>query len=97
MTRRYAAEPVEVVPDATGAPQAFRWRRRRYVVCAVLAHWVEAVPWWRDRAGESGQHRCWRVEAVCSSSCSSSQTGVYDLSVSGAGSSVRWVLDRVLD
>ena len=76
MAHRYRKETVEVVPDATGAPQGFRWRGQRYRVRAVLAHWVEALPWWRDLTRSGGQRWCWRVEAVCPLG----QIGVYDLS-----------------
>ncbi len=98
VTRRYRRESAEVVSDATGAPHGFRWRRRRYEVRAVLAHWVEALPWWRDswsRSGGGGQRSCWRVEAISPTG----EFGVYDLSVSGPapGAEVRWVVDRVLD
>lgn len=52
--RRYE-EPIEVraAADETasgvpGAPEAFLWRGRLYVVREVLDHWKERRPWWRD-------------------------------------------------
>lgn len=54
MVRRYE-EPIEVraAADETasgvpGAPEAFLWRGRLYVVREVLDHWKERRPWWRD-------------------------------------------------
>lgn len=93
MSRRYRSEPVEVSRGVEGAPEGFRWRGRRYVVCAVVAQWVEALPWW---TGASGQRHVWRVEAASRTGT----VGVYDLhrtkrTVSGARE--RWVMGRVLD
>lgn len=71
-----------VASDST-APLAFRWRGRRYVVGAVLAHWVETGAWWRRAAPQSTsgsgevldpERWLWRVEA-----CRGAQTGVFDL------------------
>lgn len=76
-----------VVADGT-APLAFRWRGRRYVVGAVLAHWVETGAWWRRSTPEpppsqtpsqspgvpDPERWLWRVEA-----CRGAQTGVFDL------------------
>jgi hypothetical protein len=42
-----AGGPVAGDASGTVAPEAFRWRGRRYVVTEVLAHWVEAAAWWR--------------------------------------------------
>jgi hypothetical protein len=75
-----------VANDGT-APLAFRWRGRRYVVGAVLAHWVETGAWWRRAAQRptpgsdelpdsvpDPERWLWRVEA-----CRGAQTGVFDL------------------
>lgn len=75
-----------VANDGT-APLAFRWRGRRYVVGAVLAHWVETGAWWRRTAQRptpgsdelpdsvpDPERWLWRVEA-----CRGAQTGVFDL------------------
>jgi hypothetical protein len=35
-----------------GAPAAFLWRGRLYVVRQVLDHWKERRPWWRDALDE---------------------------------------------
>ena len=90
--RRLRREVIEVVSDATGAPQSFRWRRRRYRVRAVLAHWVEARTWWGEATGSSGQRQCWRVEAASLAG----EVGVYDL-VAVVVAETRWRIDRVLD
>ncbi len=92
MTRR-CDEVVQVAHQA-GRPVAFRWRRRRYVVRAVLAHWVEATAWWQGlAAGSSGSRsqtrEVWRVEAVSRAGT----TGVVDLAVVAE----RWRLVRVID
>jgi hypothetical protein len=51
VVRRYE-EPIEVraTADETagGAPDAFLWRGRLYIVREVLDHWKERRPWWRD-------------------------------------------------
>jgi hypothetical protein len=50
--RRYR-DPVEVrsaSPDDTGAPSAFLWRGRLYVVRDVLGHWFERTSWWSSPA-----------------------------------------------
>jgi hypothetical protein len=50
--RRYT-DPVEVrsaSPDGTGAPSAFLWRGRVYVVRDVLGHWCERRSWWSSPA-----------------------------------------------
>ena len=47
MTRRYGdAIEVRSHPGARGEPVQFRSRGRSYVVCTVLARWVEVGPWW---------------------------------------------------
>ena len=50
--RRYT-DPVEVrsaSPEGTGAPSAFLWRGRLYVVRDVLGHWLERRSWWSSPA-----------------------------------------------
>ncbi len=50
---RLYADPVEVRPapgDETGAPAAFLWRGRLYVVRDVLGHWCERRSWWSSAA-----------------------------------------------
>jgi hypothetical protein len=50
--RRYK-DPVEVrsaSPEGTGAPSAFLWRGRVYVVRDVLGHWLERTSWWSSPA-----------------------------------------------
>ena len=96
MSRRYRSEPIEVVAGTDGVPVGFRWRGRRYEVRAVVARWVEALPWWAgsgrpDRA--SGQRHVWRVEAASRAGT----TGVYDLHCIPRGEGRRWGLARVLD
>jgi hypothetical protein len=84
-------------PD--GQPDAFVWRGRLYVVRAVLDHWQERRPWWRDvREGsdvltDARERRVWRVEA---SAGRLAGVGVYDLGADGTGSSC-WRLLRVAD
>lgn len=84
--------PIRV--EAGGEPTAFRWKRRRYRVRAVHAHWVEATTWWPgSNAGSSGSKgqavQVWRVEAESHPGVA----GVYDLVQSAAG----WRLRRVID
>ena len=106
MSRRYRSESIEVVTDMRGEPAEFRWRGRRYAVHAIVATWVEAVPWWagslrpdggaggvRSRDGASGQRRVWRVEAAPRTGA----TGVYDLYRVPRGQRWHWGLDRVID
>ena len=46
MARRYG-EPIDVRSDsARGAPRAFLWRGRVYLVREVLDHWWERQAWW---------------------------------------------------
>ena len=50
--RRFT-DPVEVrstSPDGTGAPSAFLWRGRVYLVRDVLGHWCERRSWWSSPA-----------------------------------------------
>ena len=98
MNHRYHAdgpggsgESVEVRHGASGEPEVFRWRGRRYVVQAVLATWVEALPWWVDQG--YGQRYVWRVEALSRTGTS----GVYDLFQISRGPGCQWGLDRVID
>ena len=71
--RRYD-DPVDVRPVVDGsapfAPGQFLWRGRLYVVCTVLAHWIEVGAWWRVRdsdglpvAAHAASRQMWRVEA----------------------------------
>ena len=94
MSRRYRSEPIEVVTGTHGEPAGFRWRGRRYAVRAVVATWVEALPWWSIRA--SGQRQVWRVEAA---QRSTGAAGVYDLAWTPdrERSHGSWGLERVID
>ena len=85
MSRRHPPERVDMVVGADGAPAAFRWRGRGYIVRSVLANWVEAMPWWsggipiRTAGGQSHlqghlHSQLWRVEAR-----GVTGAGVYDL------------------
>ena len=65
-------ESLTPTADVPGAPLAFRWRGRRYVVGSVLAHWVETGAWWRQSAAQpmtgstalaDPERWLWRVEA----------------------------------
>ena len=96
MSRRYH-DAVQAVQPEAGPPQSFRWHRRRYQVRAVLAHWVQAAPWWPGSSGtgssDTGSNsqvvQAWRVEAAPRTGAA----GVYDLMlVAGA-----WHLQRVID
>jgi hypothetical protein len=101
MAHRYRVERIEVLTGTDGVPAVFRWRGRRYAVTGVIAHWVEAVPWWRGEtldAGAGGQRMVWRVEAAERAG----SRGVYELGreplEGGSGSvSDAWRLVRVLD
>lgn len=89
MVRRFLA-PIRVEVADSGSPTAFRWRYRRYRVCAVHARWVEATAWWQGSSGSKSQaDAVWRVEAVSHADV----VGVYDLVQSTAG----WRLRRVID
>lgn len=103
MTRRIVAL-IEVVEGPDGDPVAFRWRGRYYAVTAVIARWVEALPWWVDGAsGQAGdrvtgplahqQRQVWRVEAASRPGIA----GVYDLGRRRRPTPGGWVLERVLD
>jgi hypothetical protein len=46
------ALPGDVPAGGSGAPAAFLWRGRLYVVRQVLDHWKERRPWWRDALEE---------------------------------------------
>ena len=108
MVRRYE-EPIEVRATADaqtgpGAPDAFVWRGRLYVVRAVLDHWQERRPWWRgalDGDGSPGrpglpdearERRVWRVEA---SAGRLAGAGVYDLGADPSRG--QWQLLQVAD
>lgn len=101
MTHRYRVEWIEVRTSTEGVPAVFRWRGRRYAVTGVIAHWVEAVPWWRGGALDAvagGQRMVWRVEAAGRAG----SPGVYELSrephVEGLDQRLAaWQLVRVLD
>lgn len=106
--RRIDESIESLVPVVSGgtAPLAFRWRGRRYVVGAVLAHWVETGAWWRRAAprltsgsGEvlDPERWLWRVEA-----CRGAQTGVFDLCLEvgdrpGERGPERWSLHAIYD
>ncbi len=54
MTRRYDdVIDVRTAPDVVGAPDAFVWRDRLYVVRAVLGHWRERRAWWTEQAARA--------------------------------------------
>lgn len=78
-------------------PHQFLWRGRLYVVHDVLAHWVEARPWWIG-AGAAGtgeptdEREVWRVEASRGRAFSA---GVYDLRLDWASGA--WTLAAVVD
>ena len=91
MNHRYRAERAEVVAGEDEEPAVFRWRGRRYDVRTVVAHWVEAVPWWVGRG--CGQRHVWRVEATTHTGIA----GVYDLYRVSSGQEERWGLERVID
>ena len=97
MSRRYI-DPVRVRTDLRRTPVQFIWRGRTYLVCAVLAHWIEGVAWWRrsdpdGRAGgHSGDREVWRVEARPRRSVG--VPGVYDLCCDPPE---RWHLARAFD
>lgn len=107
MSHRYRSEPIEVVEGQDGAPAAFRWRGRRYAVRAVMAHWVEALPWWNgdlrvDRSGPASgqghvQRHVWRVEAAPRIGPTEGSAGVYDLHRTPRGDRPHWGMARVLD
>lgn len=89
-------EPIGVLLDEeTGAPAAFTWRGRSYVVREVLDHWRERRAWWRTALESTSldtedlEEGVWRVAAGVGRS---PDTGVYDL-----GRSHAWRLLRVAD
>ena len=57
MSRRYRSESIEVATDEDGEPAGFRWRGRRYAVRAIVATWVEALPWWAGLGAGLGTGR----------------------------------------
>lgn len=103
MVRRYsepvevkATSPPTTAPDGcaesddpvtTGAPEAFIWRGRLYIVREILAHWRERRAWWREAldppagqphgiAAAARERQVWRVEA-CPGRLA--RSGVFDL------------------
>ena len=51
-----------------GAPTRFSWAGRTYRVREILAHWIEADPWWSqaDAVGVAGpvtSRQWWRLDA----------------------------------
>lgn len=94
----------EAGPGGPGTPEQFIWRGRLYVVRAVVDHWREPRPWWRDLtdgtathlapydplAPENLEHQVWRVEATPGRT---TPPGVYDLRHTPDG----WRLDRLAD
>ncbi len=88
MNRVYG-EPVEVHTNQDGhRPALFVWRGKRYVVRAVIEHWVVNREWWRepDPAPAHPELEFWRVEA---------SSGSYELCRDVAAGS--WTLHRVAD
>lgn len=99
--------PTTTTGLAPGAPLAFRWRGRRYVVGSVLEHWVETGAWWRhiDLRGRvlppahhlaenpppDPERWIWRVEA----DSRGRQTGVFDLCLDRDRE--RWFLAAIYD
>lgn len=79
-----------------GRPLQFIWRGRLYDVRAVVDHWRERRPWWREVPDTRSitpadlEEEVWRVEAA---SGRSGSLGVYDLAVRGS----RWQLVRLSD
>ncbi|MCG7321255.1 MULTISPECIES: DUF6504 family protein [Arsenicicoccus] len=79
-----------------GRPLQFIWRGRLYDVRAVVDHWRERRPWWREVPDTRSitpadlEEEVWRVEAAPGRSGS---LGVYDLAVRGS----RWQLVRLSD
>ena len=95
MNHRYrtsggSGEPI-AVEEREGEPAVFRWRGRRYTVGAIVAAWVEALPWWVDQG--SGQRHVWRVEAAPRTGT----FGVYDLYRVSCDERREWALVRVID
>ena len=94
MSRRVRAVSTHIEVNevgSDGAPVRFRWRGRRYDVQQVLAHWIEAAPWWRGLNGRCLVRDIWRVEATVGAGADG--FGVYDLSVVAD----QWRVLRVMD
>jgi hypothetical protein len=59
MVRRYdelievRTAPVGGLEQERGAPVAFLWRERLYVVRSVVSHWYERRVWWREAAASA--------------------------------------------
>jgi hypothetical protein len=45
--------PVGGADEGPGAPVAFVWRDRLYVVRSVVSHWYERRVWWREAAASA--------------------------------------------
>ena len=88
MSRRHAA-PVTGVALVARRPLRFTWQGQGYVVTSVLGHWVTGACWWRAPERADADTHTWRVEARSGSS----RSGVYDLSCSSGG----WTLRRPAD
>jgi hypothetical protein len=77
-------DPVEVRRGETEGPDQFLWRGRLWQVRAVLAHWVETGPWWRETAPAVdliAERELWRVEAARGRDLAGLDvSGVFDLS-----------------
>lgn len=80
-------EAVQVAVEHDG-PAAFRWRRRRYQVRAILGHWREDASSWVGGSVEVPQRDLWRVEAVRGGT-----RGIFEL----VREADRWSLDRLWD
>jgi hypothetical protein len=107
---RRVDEPVEPLTPGH-PPRAFRWRGRRYVVQAVLTHWVETGAWWGTppgpptsgtdaAAGEIPDHEreLWRVEiSRRPGSDDRHLTGVLDLCRDPYPGSADWLIRHVHD
>ena len=84
-----------------GRPLQFIWRGRLYDVRAVVDHWRERRPWWREVPDTRSitpadlEEEVWRVEAVRAGRSRMSFAGVYDLTWDSAAN--RWWLVRVHD
>jgi len=101
--RRYD-DPVDVrrgMVQGAEAPAQFVWRDRLWVVCEVVAHWVETGSWWEragaypppgpDDADLLAEREVWRVDAARGRA----NRGVFDLTFHWAAG--QWQLTRALD
>ncbi len=90
---RVMTEQIEV-QRRDDEPAQFLWRDRLYLVQAVLAHWMESGPWWRQvpvRATER-EREVWRVEAGTGATA---PIGVFDLAFDWSDG--HWSVIRVQD